>query len=175
MKFLGLISVLFYWSVLLIIFKRWGVRQNITVSDHVVAGSSKRLYTPVALISLALFYYFLAGYFIDEIGLGIAGYILSTTALTGQIMALVYVRKSPYVLLHDSAATLTGSSAFLMLLLVLFSNHLSNILQILTASLLVFMAATGVILLNRNKPYYLYYQVFFYGCFHVAILAATFL
>jgi len=173
MKHVGLLAIAIYWVVVGYILYKWGPDSSKTISDHVAVGSQKKIYTPLALVYLVLFSWFLFGWFLPSLNGQLYHYILLCIGVVFLFLTFLIPRHGKYIKLHDSFANVVGCSLWLLVttLAVLDAKGLTAVVG---AMALLIMMTIGVLLAKGGRRHYLQTQVFYFAMFHAIILLLTY-
>jgi hypothetical protein len=173
MKHIGILAITIYWASVGYILYKWGPDSTKTISDHVASGKQKTVYTPLAIIYLALFSWFMFGWFLPNMNSQLYHYIALTIGIVFLLLTFLIPRVGKYVKTHDAFANIVGCTIWFVVtsILVLETEGIALILSLVT---LLCMMTVGIIIIKQGRKHYLQAQVFFFAMFHAIILLLTY-
>ena len=165
MLFIGISSFIAYWCLLFYVFKKWGLDNSKTISDHVATGDQRKFYNLKAIFLISLFMSYVVFYLISLYDLGAFVYLLAIIAWVLVLLVIYFPRHGRYFNLHDKLNRIAGSSVYMLTLLVGLSSQASTKVHIFTLVSLFLIAVDliPIISLERRKNYILFQSVYFGG------------
>lgn len=173
MKHIGLMAIALYWAVVGYILYKWGPDSTKTISDHVATGRQKNVYAPLAVLYLALFSWFLFGWFLPNMNGQLYHYVLLTVGVSFLLLTFLIPRHGKHIKLHDAFATVVGCSIWFVVTSIVVVEA-KGATAVFSALALLSMMTVGVLLIKRGRKYYLQAQVFYFAMFHAIILLMTY-
>lgn len=173
MQHLGLTSIIVYWLLVGSILYTWGVDTRKTISDHVSTGKQKIIYTPLALLYLALISLFLFDWFLPVLHAHFYHYILLVVSIIFLFLTFIIPRHGKTIKQHDCFVSVVASSIWIMTFTLILQG-VEGPERLLSLLALLCMLFAGVLLVRRGKKKYLQTEVFYFAMFHFVVLLLTY-
>lgn len=174
MQHVGPATLALYFSVIVYILIRYGVRNQLTISDHVAEGRQRQLFVAVTIVTNSwLLAYFLL-WLLPKFDAHWSAYMSIVVAFLFQLATTFLPRVYAYAEAHDRLAVTSGVAMLFSLVSLAAESSLTNDATNVLLMVIAAMSVVGASLQYRLRPNYVYRQLSYHLLFSFFVVFASY-